>query len=125
MCIHKTRLSEALPGSSEDAVTTSGASTREQILETLRQQRQQRTELTQRCPIHRLALFGSWARGAAREDSDVDLLVEVDLSIGLRFVNLDDELEQALSHRIDLVSRRAVKPSFWTRIESELIDAWS
>jgi hypothetical protein len=47
--------------------------TREQILLTLRQQH---ALLSRRYPIQRLALFGSWARGEAREDSDVDVLVE-------------------------------------------------
>jgi hypothetical protein len=91
-----------------------------EILETLREQH---ALLSQRYPLHRLALFGSWARGEAREDSDVDVLVEVDPSIGLRFVELGDELEAALGRPVDLVSRRAIKPSLWERIEPELIDA--
>jgi predicted nucleotidyltransferase len=95
-------------------------STPEEILATLREQH---TRLSQRYPIRRLALFGSWARGDAREDSDVDVMVEVDPSIGLRFVDLGEELEQALGRRVDLVSRRAIKPSLWKRIEPELIDA--
>ena len=94
--------------------------TREEILGTLREQRM---FLSQRYPIQRLALFGSWARGEAREDSDVDVLVEVDPSIGLRFVELGEDLERALGRRVDLVSRRAIKPSLWKQIEPELIDA--
>ena len=92
----------------------------EEILVTLREQH---ALLRQLYPIHRLALFGSWARGDAREDSDVDVMVEVDPSIGLRFVDLGDDLEKALGRRVDLVSRRAIKPSLWERIEPELIDA--
>ncbi len=95
-------------------------STLDEILATLREQH---TLLNRRYPIQRLALFGSWARGEAREDSDVDVMVEVDPSIGLGFVDLGDELERALGRRVDLVSRRAIKPSLWKRIELELIDA--
>ena len=95
-------------------------SSSEEILATLRQQR---ALLSKRYPIQRMALFGSWARGDAREDSDVDVLVEVDPSIGLRFVELGDTLEKALGRRVDLVSRRAIKPSLWKRIEPELLDA--
>jgi hypothetical protein len=94
--------------------------TLEEILATLREQR---TLMSRQYPIHRLALFGSWARGDAREDSDVDVMVEVDPSIGLRFVDLGDELEKALGRRVDLVSRRAIKATLWERIELELIDA--
>ena len=46
---------------------------RDRILDTLRQQH---VLLSGRYPIRRLALFGSWARDEAREDSDVDVLVE-------------------------------------------------
>ena len=93
---------------------------KEKILRTLREQR---AELNGRYPIRRLALFGSWARGDAREDSDVDVLVEVDPSIGLGFIDLAEELERALGRHVDLVSRRAIKPAYWKRIEPELIDA--
>ena len=93
---------------------------REKILRTLRRER---LRLSARYPIRRLALFGSWARGAASCSSDVDKLVEVDASIGLRFVDLAAELEKALGRRVDLVSRRAIKPELWTLMEHELIDA--
>lgn len=93
--------------------------TLEEIMETLREQH---AILSGRYPIRRMALFGSWARGDAREDSDVDVLVDVDPSIGLRFVDLGDQLEEALGRRVDLVSRRAIKPPYWKRIEAELID---
>ncbi len=73
-------------------------------------------------PVQRLALFGSWARGEQGDASDVDILVEVDPSIGLRFVSLAERLETSLGVPVDLVSRRSVKPSLWTQIESELID---
>ena len=43
-----------------------------------------------------LALFGSYARNQQTEKSDVDMLVEVDRSIGLGFVSLTDELERRL-----------------------------
>lgn len=93
---------------------------REQILRILREQRKL---LSRRYPIRRLALFGSWARGDAQEKSDVDVLVDVDPSIGMRFVDLAEELERALGRPVDLVSRRAIKPAYWKRIEPELIDA--
>ena len=63
----------------------------------------QHVELKRHYPIRRLALFGSWARGDAHEDSDVDVLVDVDPSIGLKFVQLAEELEAALGRHVDLV----------------------
>jgi predicted nucleotidyltransferase len=73
-------------------------------------------------PLQRMALFGSVARGESAEDSDIDILVDVDPSIGLRIVTLAERLEELLGHQVDLVSRRAVKPLLWEKIEPELID---
>lgn len=79
-------------------------------------------ELQREFPIHRLALFGSWARGEQTETSDIDLLVEVDPSIGLRFVTQAERLEALLGREVDLVSHRAIKPAYWAMIQPDLID---
>ena len=78
--------------------------------------------LERRYKLSRIALFGSYARGDQHDGSDVDILVEVDPSIGLGFVSLADELEQLLGEPVELVSRRAVTPRHWEVIEPELID---
>jgi len=41
----------------------------------------------------------------------VDILVDVDPTIGLGFVTLAERLEEVLGLPVDLVSRRAIKPS--------------
>jgi uncharacterized protein len=92
---------------------------RENILERLRTIK---PALQQEFPLHRMALFGSWARNEQTARSDVDILVDVDPSIGLRFVTLADRLESVLERHVDLVSSRAVKPSLLRRIQAELID---
>ena len=73
-------------------------------------------------PVYTLALFGSYARDEQRPNSDVDILVEVDPSIGLRFVELAERLEHSLGEHVDLVSRRALKPAMLKQIEAELIN---
>ena len=73
-------------------------------------------------PLHRLALFGSVVRDEATSDSDIDVLADVEPSIGLDFVTLAERLEKLTGHKIDLVSRRAIKPLLWKQIEAELID---
>lgn len=95
--------------------------TREEILSRLRESKRR---LQLEFPLRRLALFGSYARGTSVPgQSDVDILVEVEPSIGLGFVTLAERLEELLGHKVDLVSRRAIKPSLWKLIEPELIDA--
>ena len=92
---------------------------RETILERLRMIK---PALQQEFPLRRMALFGSWARNEQTETSDVDILVEVDPSIGLRFVTLAERLESLLEQRVDLVSSRAVKSTLLKQIQAELID---
>ena len=92
---------------------------REKILQRLRTIK---PDLQQEFPLRQMALFGSWARDEQTETSDVDILVDVDPSIGLRFVTLADRLESVLERHVDLVSSRAVKPSLLRRIQAELID---
>jgi len=79
--------------------------------------------LQARYPLTRLALFGSTARNEADQGSDVDVLVEVDPSIGLRFVDLASEIEAALGQPADVVSRRAIDSARWAMIQPELADA--
>ena len=95
------------------------AQTQSEILTTLRRQK---PFLQREFPLHRLALFGSWARGEQTATSDVDILVEVNPSIGLRFVTLAEQLEALLGHKVDLVSRRAIRPQLWDIIAADLID---
>ena len=84
--------------------------------------RESKPLLEREFPLWRLALFGSVARDEAGEQSDVDILVEVEPSIGIGFVTLAERLESLIGHKVDLVSRRGIKPLLWKRIERELID---
>jgi predicted nucleotidyltransferase len=78
--------------------------------------------LKRQFPLHELSLFGSVVRVEDSPESDINIVADVDLSIGLGFVTLADKLEELTGHKIDLVSRRAIKPSLWKQIERELID---
>jgi predicted nucleotidyltransferase len=73
-------------------------------------------------PLRRLALFGSTVRGDTRDGSDIDILVDVEPSIGLGFITLAERLEGLIGRKVDLISRRAIKPTLWEQIEPELID---
>lgn len=78
-------------------------------------------ELRRRYPVASLAVFGSWARGEARADSDLDLLVEFDGPIGWQIVTLEDELSRHLGLQVDLVPRRTLRPHIGTRILAEAV----
>lgn len=57
-------------------------------------------------PVKKVWLFGSYARGEAREDSDVDLLVEIDYErpTGWGHYYWSDELSEYFKTKVDVVS---------------------
>ena len=72
--------------------------------------------------VGELYLFGSVARDEARDDSDVDLLVEFTGPPSFdRFMDLKFFLEEALGIPVDLVTRRALKPILRSEIEREAV----
>lgn len=71
-------------------------------------------------PIKSLAIFGSYSREEQNDSSDVDILVEFSGRIGVRFIDLADELEKIIGFRVDLVSRNGVKEKYLRSIDSEL-----
>ena len=84
--------------------------------------REAKSDLAREFGVTRLALFGSYARGDQREGSDVDILVEFDPALGLRFVDLAESIETLLGIPSEVVSRRAISPRHWAVIEPELVD---
>ena len=92
--------------------------TKEEILKTLAKDK---PELQKRFKVSKMALFGSYSRGDQQAGSDVDILVEVDPSIGLEFVTLAERIEKLLGVSVDLVSSRAVSSMAMKYIELELI----
>jgi uncharacterized protein len=81
-----------------------------------------RPEIAERFEVDRIGLFGSAARDALTEDSDIDLLVAFRGRATLDgYFGLKGYLEQALGHRVDLVTERGLKPLARASIERDLI----
>lgn len=61
-------------------------------------------------PVIKAYLFGSYSRNEADDNSDVDILVDLDYSkhIGLGFVTMQSDLQQKLQKKIDLISSGGV-----------------
>jgi uncharacterized protein len=72
-------------------------------------------------PVLKAYLFGSYVRGEANEQSDVDILIELDYSqtIGLAFVEMQLDLQDMLSRKVDLVSERGLSKFIKPFIEQE------
>ena len=77
--------------------------------------------LSRQYPIKSLAIFGSYSRGDQNESSDIDILVEFNGKIGLKFVDLAEEIESLLGNKVDLVSKNGIKKKYLESINSDLI----
>ena len=54
--------------------------------------------------IERIGIFGSFSTETARENSDIDLIVEFVKPIGLQFMNLAEFLEKKLGRKVDILT---------------------
>ncbi|MDO8704772.1 MAG: nucleotidyltransferase family protein [Sulfuricaulis sp.] len=83
---------------------------------------QRRDEIAKKFAVKHLALFGSTARGEAREDSDVDVLVEFDGPATFDgYMGLKSYLEELLGRKVDLVTESGLKPRARLHVEKDLI----
>lgn len=78
-------------------------------------------DLKKKYPIKSFEIFGSYARGDQTDVSDLDILVEFNDIIGIRFIDLAEELEQKIGMKVDLISRKGVKKRYLKEISKDLI----
>lgn len=70
--------------------------------------------------VTRSAIFGSYVRGEERENSDIDILVEIPRGTGMfAFVGLQHKLEEALNMKVDLVTYKSIHPLLREKILAE------
>jgi uncharacterized protein len=78
-------------------------------------------DLRRRYPIRALGVFGSYVRGEQREDSDLDVLVELGEGMTLpAYVGLQMELSDALGVRVDLADKAALRQRIGQRVLAEV-----
>lgn len=90
--------------------------------EVLRRMSEHLPEIRKRFGVRELALFGSAARDEAQPGSDVDVLAAFDGAADFdRFMDLKFYLEELLGKRVDLATRKALRPELSARIDGEAI----
>lgn len=82
-----------------------------------------RAFLKEKYSVKSLAIFGSYTRGDHTTASDVDLLVEFEVTPGFAFIRLADELEQLLGLKVDLLTPEMIRhnPYLKMSIEEDLL----
>jgi predicted nucleotidyltransferase len=76
--------------------------------------------ILKRYGIRRASVFGSFARGEEREDSDIDILVEFEEGKSLLdLVGLKMDLEEALGRKVDVLTYKSLHPLLKDRILQE------
>ena len=95
--------------------------TKEEVFALLRQNGEQ----LRRFGVERISLFGSFARGEPNDESDVDILVELEAG-GKSFDNflaIAEFLEELFGRKVDLLTPESLNPHFGHYILSEAEDA--
>ena len=73
--------------------------------------------------VNQIGIFGSYARGDQKINSDVDVLVSFtkEFGIGSKFITLAHELEELLNMKVDLVSKRGIKDRYLKYVLKDII----
>jgi uncharacterized protein len=91
-------------------------------LELLKQKRDDIQRVASKHGAYNIRVFGSVARGEARPDSDIDLLIEKGPTTSSWFpAGLVLELEEMLGRRVEIVTETALNPDLRERVHREAI----
>ncbi len=85
-------------------------------------------EYFERQPVKQVFVFGSYARNEATEESDIDLLIELDydqMKGGLQFITMKLELQELLNRKISLVSTNGISKHLQPFIEKDKVPIYS
>lgn len=93
--------------------------TRDEVLAKLRELK---PALQHEYGVTRLRLFGSHARDEARDDSDVDIIVDLGRPLGLDFFGMEIELSERLGRKVDLATPDGLHRVIKERVLAEAVD---
>jgi len=81
--------------------------------------KEHKEEIRKKYGVVIVGIFGSYAKGEQKESSDVDIIVELERPIGLKFYELWDYLENLLGIKVDVLTLFALKqkPKLWENIK--------
>ena len=71
--------------------------------------------------VKTIGLFGSYARGEETPDSDVDLVVELEVRSFTKRMALKYYLEEQFGVRVDVISAFGIRPFIWEFIKQDVV----
>jgi predicted nucleotidyltransferase len=85
--------------------------------------KEHKEEIREKYGVVIVGVFGSYARGEQRETSDVDIIVELERPIGLKFYELWDYLENILGIKVDVLTLSTLKQKslLWENIKEDIV----
>ena len=70
--------------------------------------------------IKRIGVFGSIAKQTEGEESDIDLIVEFERPIGLKFIRLVEYSKKLLGRKVDVLTKDGVRSIKVKRVSEEI-----
>ena len=82
----------------------------------------EKAKFEQEFGLKRIGLFGSYARGDVREESDIDIVVEIEKPDLFHLIGIKQAIEEVLGTKVDIVRLRdTMNQALRTRIERDVI----
>ncbi len=80
-----------------------------------------RNEIITKYHVKRIGIFGSYAKGQQKEESDIDVLVEFQKPTFDNFMELSFFLEDLFGKEVDLLTPKSLSPYMRPSVEKEVI----
>lgn len=78
-------------------------------------------KLKEQYGLKEIGIFGSYVKDEQDEKSDLDILIELEKPIGfVRFMRLENALSELVGIRVEMVTKKALKPYIGRRILEEV-----
>lgn len=85
----------------------------------LKELRSKIIEILKKRKVKKAGIFGSYARGEQKRNSDIDILIQPPPNIGFGFAGIKLELEEILGKKVDLITYKSIDPLLKDRILDE------
>jgi len=86
---------------------------------------ERKPEIQKKYKVKSIGIFGSYVSGKSSKRSDVDVLVEFSEPVGMFvFLDLEEYLRSIFGLKVDLVSKKALKPKIGENILNEVVYIW-